>query len=304
MPTAYNYIAANKTRSLLLVGAFLVIVVALGWVVGQLTGDASFLFIAGLLAIVMSLVGYFSGDKIALAVSGAKPVTREQAPYVYRMVENLCLTGGLPVPKVYVIPDPTINAFATGRDPQHASVAVTTGAIERLENEELEGVLAHELSHVKNLDVRFMTLVAVLAGVVVLLADLFWRSHWFGIGGRRSGSDRGGGALMILGLVLLIFAPLIAQLIRFAASRRRELLADASGALLTRYPDGLAKALEKIQQVNTQPMAGASNATAHLFIANPFGRAARGMSGLFNTHPPIGERVKALREMGADKNSK
>lgn len=299
MATTYAHIASNKRRSVVLVLVFIVIVVALGWVIDQFTGgDMSFLAIAAILSIVMSLIGYFAGDQIALRTARAQLITKEQSPYLYRLVENLAIGSGLPMPKVYVIPDPTINAFATGRDPQHASIAVTTGAIESLENEELEGVLAHELSHIGNYDIRFMTLVAILAGVIVLLSDMFWHARMFG-GGRRDSRESGnaGGILMIVGLLLLVLAPIIAQLIQLAVSRRREFLADASGALLTRYPEGLARALEKIEQKNTHPMAGASNATAHLFISNPFG-PARGLTKLFNTHPPVADRVTALLSMG------
>lgn len=300
MATTYDFIAANKRRSVLLTAAFVLIVLFLGWAIDQYQGGGnSFLAIAVIVSLIMTLTGYFSGDKIALAVSRARPVTKDQAPYVCRMIENLAIANGLPMPKVYVMEDPSINAFATGRDPKHASVAVTTGAVEKLENEELEGVLAHELSHIKNYDVRFMTLVMVLAGVIVLMADFFWRSQWFG-GGRRSDDRKSGNILMLIGLVLIIFAPLIGELIKLAVSRRREYLADASGALLTRYPEGLARALEKIRDTNTRPLQGASDATAHLFFSNPFGPAAKGLHGLFLTHPPIEKRVEALRSMASN----
>ncbi len=276
---------------------FIILVILLGWALAQqMEGDASWVVVATTASLGMSLVGYFRGDTITLAMAGARRVTRDEAPYVVRMVENLAITAGVPTPGVAIINDPTINAFATGRDPKHATVAVTTGAIEQLENEELEGVLAHELSHIKNFDTRYMMLVAVLVGMTVILADFFWRSRWLGVGGRRSRSDSnaGGSILMLLGLLLIIFAPLAARLIQFAVSRRREFLADASGALLTRYPEGLANALRKIERTNTRPMAHVSNATAHLFIANPFGAAAKGMARLFATHPPIAERIHAL----------
>jgi len=218
----------------------------------------------------------------------------------YQRAKSVCITAGLPLPKIHIISDPAINAFATGRDPKHASIAITTGAIEKLENEELEGVIAHELSHIKNYDIRLMTIVIICVGIVALLSNWFFRISFFG-GGRRS-SSRGGGkaqiVIMIIGLVLLIFAPIIAQLIKFAVSRKREFLADASGVLLTRYPDGLANALEKIKRHNTQPMRGANNATAHLYISNPFGhKAFKGLAKLFSTHPPIEERIAAIRSM-------
>ncbi len=300
MATTYTSIASNKRRSFVLIVLFIGIVMLIGWAFDTAyKGDASFLVLAAFVSIVMTLVSFYAGDKIALATSGAQPVTREQAPYVVRMVENLAITAGLPMPRVFVIQDPTMNAFATGRDPKHASVAVTTGAMQGLENEELEGVLAHELSHVGNHDTRLMMLVAVLVGIIVILADLFWRGRWLGLGGRRRNDSGGaGGVLMIIGLVLLIFAPIAAQLMKFAISRRREFLADASGALLTRYPEGLAKALEKIQATNVRPMARASDATAHLYIANPFGTRVSRLHGLFATHPPMAERVKELRAMG------
>ncbi|MEK7084857.1 MAG: M48 family metallopeptidase, partial [Patescibacteria group bacterium] len=227
-------------------------------------------------------------------------------PYVYRRVENLCITAGTPMPKVHIIESAALNAFATGRDPEHASIALTTGIIDALKNEELEGVIAHELSHVKNYDIRVMTIVVVLVGTIALLSDFFFRIRFFssiggsafgGGGGRRD--SRGGGGqvgaiIMIVGIVLLILSPIIAELIKLAVSRRREYLADASGALLTRYPEGLARALEKISQSKT-PLAHASAATAHLFISNPFKKHS--VSGLFSTHPPIEERVKKLRGM-------
>ncbi|MBI3115559.1 MAG: M48 family metallopeptidase [Candidatus Kerfeldbacteria bacterium] len=302
MPTTYDHIAANKRRSFFLIFLFVLIIVGLAWTFSEAFGGDSvgFVSMAIILALIMTVVGYFGGDRVALAVSGAHPITKEQLPYLYRMVENLAITAGVPMPKVYVIQDAAINAFATGRDPHHASVAVTTGAIEKLENEELEGVLAHEFSHVQNYDIRFMTLVAVLVGVIVLLADLFWRGHWLGFGGRRRGGNNAGGVLMLIGLVLIIFAPLFAQLIKLAVSRKREFLADASGALLTRYPDGLANALEKIGRAGAaNKLVRTSDATAHLFIANPFGSVARGVHKLFSTHPPIEERVARLRQMGS-----
>lgn len=304
MPTTYDAIAANRRRSALLIVLTIGLIVAFGWALDLVTnGEVGFLFIGGVVAIVSALTGYFAGDRIALAMAHARPVTREQAPYLVRIVENLAITAGVPMPKVYLMEDPTLNAFATGRDPAHASIAVTTGAIERLENEELEGVLAHELSHVKNFDIRFMTLVAVLVGMIVIVADLFWRGQWLRLGGRGSGNNRGGngGILTLVGFVLLIFAPLAAQLIKFAASRKRELLADADGVLLTRFPEGLARALEKIEQTNTQPLVGASEATAHLFIANPLGPSGSGLRRLFSTHPPIAERVAALRGMTGER---
>ncbi len=304
MATTYDYVAANKRRSALLIVVFVVVIVLVGWAFMKLLNYGPIgLVIAIAFATIMSLVGYYSGDKIALSTAGAQgPITVDDQPYVYRMVENLCITAGIPMLKVYLINDPQINAFATGRDPQHASIAITTGAIQQLENEELEGVLAHELSHVRNYDVRYMMLVAILVGILTLLSNYFWRASFLGGGRRRDSNDSGGGqiqaVLMVVGLVLLIIAPILGQLIQLAVSRKREFLADASGALLTRYPEGLARALEKIQASTTAPLSHANHATAHLYISNPFGPAAKGISSLFSTHPPITERIQALRTMG------
>ncbi|MBU0599005.1 M48 family metallopeptidase [Patescibacteria group bacterium] len=301
--TIYDQIAKNKRKSVLLIVLFIIIIIAIGWVFSEFSevGYAG-LVMAVIIAIAMSLFGYYSGDKVALWTAGAKPITKEQNAYVYRMVENLCITAGLPLPKVHIINNSAINAFATGRDPQHASIAVTTGAIEKLENEELEGVIAHELSHVKNYDIRIMMLVIICVGIVALLSNWFFRiSFYGGFGGRRSSSRSSSGGriqliMMVVGIALLIFAPIFAQLIKFAISRKREFLADASGVLLTRYPDGLANALEKIKNQNIEPMPRANNATAHLYISNPFGaKAKKGLAKLFSTHPPIEERIAALR---------
>lgn len=302
MATTYDYVTANKRRSALLIVVFIAVIILAGWAFSRLLDYGTpGLVVAILFAIGWSLVGYYNGDRIALMTAGAQgPITKEQNSYVYTMIENLCIAAGLPMPKVYLLNDDQINAFATGRDPQHASIAVTTGAIQLLENEELEGVLAHELSHVKNLDVRYMTMVAILVGILTLLSNYFWRASY--MGGRRRGNSESGGqiqaVLMIVGLVLLIIAPILGQLIQLAVSRKREFLADASGALLTRYPEGLARALEKIAATTAHPLDHANQATAHLYFSNPFGPRAHGMSRLFSTHPPIAERVAALRSMG------
>lgn len=291
--TTYDFIAANKRKTVLLIVIFTALILALGFVLDQVyESGGAIIFIAVVYSVVTALTGYYSGDKVALKLSGAREVTETDNPYVVRMVQNLCIASGTPVPKVHVINDPAINAFATGRDPEHSSIAVTTGAIEKLENEELEGVLAHELSHIRNYDIRVMTLVIVLVGTVVVISDLVFRSFLWG-GGRRRNRE-GGGAMMIIGLVLIILSPIIAQLIKLAVSRKREYLADASAALMTRYPDGLAKALEKIS-AQSAPMLRASGATAHLFIANPF--RGKSTANLFSTHPPIESRIAALRNM-------
>lgn len=276
------------------------LVIALGYIIGYVYGYGyEGLTIAILIALGINLISYFAGDKVALWSTGAQPITKEQNPYVYNLVENLCITVGMPVPKIYLINDPTMNAFATGRKPEKASIALTQGIIDNLENEELEGVIAHELSHIKNYDIRFMMIVVVTIGAIVLLSHFFLRGRLFGFGRSR---DRSGGQigaiLMIVGIVLAILSPIIGELIKLAVSRKREYLADASGALLTRYPEGLAKALEKISQANTQPLRSANKATAHLFIANPFGNKVK---GLFSTHPPTEKRVSALRKMAVNK---
>lgn len=296
--TTYTQISTNKRRSIILIAIFVVIIVALGYVFSKAyEAGPSVLVIAVLFSLGMTLIGYYSGDKVALWTAGAVAVTKEQNPYLVRIVENLAITAGLPIPKVYVMQDEVINAFATGRDPQHASIAVTTGALEKLENEELEGVIAHELSHVGNYDVRFMTLVAVLVGIISLLAHWFIRFNLFG--GRRSsgGRNNAAGIFLLVGIILSILAPIAAMLIQLAVSRKREFLADASGAQLTRYPEGLARALEKIAAQDGK-MATANNSTAPLYIANPFGAShGRGFGRMFSTHPPIAERIKILRAM-------
>ncbi len=277
---------------------FVGLIVALGYTYGMVSGygyDA--LVFALAFSTGYTALSWFAGDKMTLWSAGATEITeRAQYPYLWNLVENLSITAGLPKPRLYIIQDPSPNAFATGRDPKHASIAVTTGLVERLENEELEGVLAHELSHIKNYDIRFMMLVAVLVGAIAMMSDFFIRTRMFG-SRRNSDNDNGnaGAIFMIIGIVLAILSPLIAELIKLAISRRREYLADASASLLTRYPEGLAKALEKIAAEN-QPLRTANSATAPLFIANPFGSGKK-FASLFSTHPPIEERVKKLRAM-------
>jgi len=277
---------------------FIALITGLGYFLAEYMGYGyGIMGFAVMLSFVMTLISYFKGDVIALKSAGAKEIQKQDNPYVCRIVENLALTAGMPAPRVYLISSPAMNAFATGRDPEHAHIAITTGLVESLENEELEGVVAHELSHIKNYDIRVMTIVVVLVGAIALLSDIFFRARFFGFGGRRD-SGKGGGQfgaiLMIVGIVLLIISPLIAELIKLAVSRKREYLADASGALLTRYPEGLARALEKIS-ASTAPLQTASNATAHLFIANPFKK--KKMSSLFSTHPPVADRIEKLRHM-------
>ena len=280
---------------------FVVFVVFAGYVMGNALGYGnSWMGIAVLFSVVSSFVSYYWGDQIVLSMSGARPADRKRDFDLYTVTENLCIASGLPKPKLYVIEDTAMNAFASGRDPEHSIVCATSGLVNRLERRELEGVIAHELSHIKNYDIRLMAVVAVLAGTIAFLADMFMRSLWWG-GHRRSRDDDNSqlqGILMILGIVLAIVSPIIATLIQLAVSRKREFLADASAVLLTRNPDGLARALEKLSK-DHEVLEAATNATAHLFITNPFKGKEFGawFSGLFDTHPPIAERIKALRAM-------
>lgn len=295
MASLYTHIAENKRKS------FILMVLVLAAVIGVVAlysyavrGDFVLPVIAAIFALPSSLIGYYKGDKIALLANRAQELPREAAPELHRIIENLAITAGLPKPKIYFIDSPALNAFATGRDPEHASVAVTRGLVEALDRSELEGVLAHELSHVGNYDIRYATLVAIFVGFLAILSDIFLRSLWWG-GWSRDDDRRGGvgGILAIIGLILLIVSPIVATLIQLAISRQREFLADSSGALLTRYPEGLARALEKIG--HSSPLPTASRATAHLFIANPF--RASSLKGWFATHPPIEERITRLRQL-------
>ena len=295
----YSQIASNKRRSVGLVVGFVIFVGLFGYVLSRALGRPGlFIFILAF-ALIYAVISYVAAAKITLAMTGAKPVTRDQAPQLYRTVENLSIAAGLPMPKVYVIEDSSPNAFATGRDPQHAVVAATTGLLETLEPVELEGVIAHELSHVGNYDIRFMALVIVLVAVVAMLSDLFLKlTFWGGFG---DDEEEGGNNMIfiVLGLVGAILAPLAASLVQLAVSRRREYLADASGALLTRYPEGLARALAKISQ-DPRGLKTANTATASLYISNPLkGRkgVGQGLMRLFDTHPPIEERIARLRNM-------
>lgn len=296
MASLYSLIEANKRKSFLLM--FFVLALVLGVVAlysYAVRGDFVLPVIAAIFAIPSSLIGYYSGDKIALLTNRAQPLPREAAPEVHRVIENLAITAGVPKPKIYIIQSSALNAFATGRDPEHASIAVTTGLIEGLERSELEGVLAHELSHVKNYDIRFGTVVAIFVGFMTILSDMFLRLRFSGLESRENREfDAWSRFVVLIGLVLLIISPIIAKLIQLAVSRQREYLADASGAMLTRYPEGLASALEKI--AGSPPLPTAGKATAHLYIANPF--KARGVASLFATHPPIEDRIKRLRQLG------
>ena len=292
----YTHAEANTRKTWLYLAGFLVLVILAGGLFAYALGSPAILWISVFVAVSMSWTSYWYSDKIILAISRAKQVEKRDNPELYRIIENLSITAGLPVPKIFIIQDSQPNAFATGRDKAHAVVAVTTGLLSKLERVELEGVLAHELSHIGNKDMLLSAIVVVLVGLVALASDFFFRiTFWGGMGG-RDGRKGGHPLFLLLALVAAIIAPLCAQLVRLAISRKRELLADATGALLTRYPEGLARALEKIAQ-DPNPMRSASDATAHLYIASPFrGKEQRSwLHKLFMTHPPLHERVAALR---------
>ena len=276
---------------------FFVAVIGIGFAFSQVYGDPSILYIAVTFSVFMSVLSYWFSDKIVLKMTRALPATRESHRELWNIVENLSITAGLPMPKLYIVSEDAPNAFATGRDPKHAVVAVTEGLLKRLDRSELEGVLAHELSHIGNRDMLVSTVAVVLVGFIAILSDMFMRSMFFGRG-RRDSRGNAGAILFVIGIALSILAPISAKLIQLAISRRREFLADASGALLTRYPEGLAKALEKISK-DTTPMAVANNTTAHLWLDDPFkGKAKTSwFHKLFQTHPPVEERVAALRGM-------
>lgn len=301
--TFYQQIAQNKRRSWLLVVILSLILVVLGAVVGYaLTGSTGGAVGAVILAIILSAMlsagAFFKGDSLVLAASQAREVTPQDAPQLMNVIQELSLAAGLPLPKVYVIPDSAPNAFATGRDPQHASVAVTTGLLDKLDREELQGVIGHELSHIRNFDIRFALLVGVLVGSIALLADMFLRiGFWRGASGRRSRDSGGGGAIiMLVAIVLAVLAPIFASLVQFAVSRQREFLADASSVELTRNPTGLQRALVTIA-ADQEPLEVANRATQHLYIVNPIKKLDDKSMGLFSTHPPIRERVDRLRAL-------
>ena len=270
-------------------------VIGIGWVFSQIYGDSTILVFAVAFSTITSVISYWHSDKIVLAMHQAKPVTMQNAPELYRIVENLAITAGLPTPRIYIVPEKAPNAFATGRNPEHSVVAVTEGLLEKLDRSELEGVLAHEMSHIGNRDMLVSTVAVVLAGFISLLSDMVLRS--MRVGGGRRDSDRAGGAIVLIGFALAILAPISASLIQLAISRKREFLADSSGALLTRYPDGLASALQKIASDPT-PLRTANNTTAHLWLEDPY-KEKKGMwlHKLFMTHPSTEERIKALRGM-------
>jgi len=295
MANLYSQAESNVRRTWFLITVFLFLVIALGWLFSYILDNSLILYIAVIFSVLTSISSYWFSDKLVLTMTNAYPVKKEDNPQLYRLVENICITAGLPLPKIYVLDEEQPNAFATGRDEKHAVIAVTRGLLEKLQRVELEGVIAHELSHVKNRDTLLQTAIVVLVGIIAILSNMFLR-----IGFRRRGNDRDSSPILaILGIVAAILAPLTANLIKLALSRQREFLADASGALLTRYPEGLASALEKIAS-DEHELSKANPATAHLFIASPF-REGEGVyswaTKLFMTHPPVEERVKALLGM-------
>jgi heat shock protein HtpX len=295
----YTLQSSNVRRTWLLFVVFFLVVGALGYAISMYYGDPSFFIFALIFSVVYAFISYYSSASIALSLAKAKPVTKADNPMLYNLVENLTITAGLPMPKLYITPELQINAFATGRDPSHAAVAVTQGALQRLDKVELQGVLAHELSHVGNRDILVSTVAAVLAGIVSLIADIFLRSLFFGGMGRGRGGGNGEAQeiFFIAAIALSILAPIGTMLIQLAISRRREALADASGVLLTRYPEGLISALQKIQ-LDTTPMATAKDSTAHMWLDTPFkGKGVSWWHTLFATHPPIEQRIKALRQI-------
>lgn len=295
----YTHQSGNVAKTWLIMSMFFVLIMFIGWFASVYTQDVSILYIAVFVSIAMNIASYWWSDKIVLSMTGAKPASKETHYELYTLVENLAITAGLPMPKVYVIDDPVPNAFATGRNKEHAVVAFTTGLLRTLNRTELEGVAAHELAHIGNRDILLQTVIVVLVGFVTLLSDMLLRVSMTGQGGDRERSNQLQLILMVAGFILALLAPLVATLMQLAVSRKREFLADATGAMLTRYPEGLASALEKISAQSGE-MRRANHATAHLFISDPFG-ARKGrerisfLHKIFLTHPPVHERVAALR---------
>jgi heat shock protein HtpX len=296
MATLYTRKDENVLKTWILIGLFLTFIVGIGYFISYYYQSPDILTFAIFFAVAMNIASIWFSDKIALGLARAQPASREQYLELHRIVENLSVTAGLPKPKIYIIADQAPNAFATGRNAKHASIAVTEGLLNIMDKSELEGVIAHELAHIGNKDILLQGVVAVLVGFVAIIADMFTRSLWWG-GVRDRDDNRHGGVLAIIGLIFVVLSPIIATLIQLAISRRREYLADATGALLTRYPEGLASALRKLEGY-ARPMQRASNATAHMYISNPFGtKGGLGIARLFMTHPPIESRIQALINM-------
>jgi len=298
--TLYSQKSSNIRKTWLLFTLFLLIVIGIGWLFSRIYANPSILYFAVIFSVLMNVIAYWYSDKIVLKMAKAEPIEKKASPELYNIVENLCITAGLPLPKIYLVREQQPNAFATGRNSQHAVVAVTEGLLERLDRSELEGVLAHELSHIGNRDMLLSTVIVVLVGFISIISDMFLRSRFFGGFRSRDSRDSGraGAILMLVGIALAILAPIAAILMQLAISRKREFLADSSGALLTRYPEGLASALEKISSDQT-PMRVANNTTAHLWLDDPFRgeKKTSWLHKLFMTHPPVEERIKALRGM-------
>ncbi len=294
--TLYNNSDKNKRKTWFLFTGFLVFAMIVGYVFSVAMENSMILYIVVGFSIISSFIAYWFSDKIVLKMSNAKELKFEENKELYRLVENLCISSGLPLPKIYIINDPAPNAFATGRNPKNAVIAVTTGLLERLDRSELEGVIAHELSHIKNYDILLATLVTVLVGMIVLLADWFSRWAFFSGGGRSRDNNKGGAVIIIVAIVFAILAPFFAYMMQFAISRKREFLADADGALMTRYPEGLARALEKISS-DPHKLKTVNRATAHLYIASPLKEKKKSgfLAKAFMTHPPVEDRIKALR---------
>jgi len=298
MATLYAQAESNVRRTWFLITVFFVFIILLGWFFSYVFDSVSILFVAVIVSILMSVSSYWFSDKIILSMTNAKLIEAKENPEIYRLVENLCIATGMPMPKIYILENEVQpNAFATGRDEKHAVIAFTRGLLDKLEKSELEGVIAHELAHIKNRDTLLQTVIVVLVGVIVIASDMFLR---FGLFGRGSGRKENNNILfLVLGILVAILAPLMARIIKAALSRQREFLADASGALMTRYPEGLASALRKISS-DSSPMIKANHANAHLFISSPFRDSKREINWynkLFMTHPPVEERINSLMGM-------
>lgn len=301
MATLYTHKSSNIWKTWLLMAVFLVLIVIVGYFASLYFGNVNILYIALVISLFMNILSYWYSDKIALSMAGARAINMQDGNEreIHRILENLSITAGLPTPRLFIINDPAPNAFATGRNKEHGAVAVTTGLLQVLDKSELEGVLAHELSHIGNRDTLLATAVVILVGLVVIISDMVTRSMIFGGGGRDRENNQAGLVLMIIGIVFLVLSPIIATVIQLAISRKREFLADSTGALITRYPEGLAGALRKISAYGA-PMTHANNAMAHMYISNPFGAKARsGISKMFMTHPPVEDRIRALLGSGS-----
>lgn len=292
--TAYHQVEANIYKTYFLLAGFLIFIVGLGWFFSYYWNSPWILYTALIFSLFWSFISFWYSDKMVLSISGAQPISKESYPQIYRLVENLCISAGLPLPKIYLINDPSPNAFATGRDKNHSAICLTTGLLEKLEKTELEGVIAHELSHIQNRDTLLATVIVILVGMISLLANWFSRSLYWRDERKNEGAN---GILLLVGLIFVLLSPIIATLFQLAISRKREFLADASAALLTRYPDGLIRALKKID-ADSQPVRNATSVTAHLYISDPLKKKRMSwFDKLWLTHPPIEERIKALQNM-------